>query len=1784
MEPCPPPVEVTDFQFKQFSSVRVFPAVNFQTKFSNPSNTISASNKHGLLIVGTQNGFQIINLAQIVAPNASEFVNETEDYPKREYNINAQPSHIALNCDETLLSVAYKHTDNTPLVRIYRMASLTNQSKNKVVKIPVGPPGAYITDFSWNPVIPDLLSVSVSNGCLCLYTHDDTGKKLIMLPPEKEVTCVSWSPKGKQLLAGDRFGHIVQYKPDLKDPQKVVPPPKDLFPGQCSVVNVIWLSVYQYGVVYMNSHSFDTHFSIVNAPKNGPVQYVSYDEICFNSGTVRPHQFYLLHLSAWNILVISSSNSTEVSVLSLLDDKLSWVQCLQEDSTRLDLPIDRNKSETYPVGVTIATCSQLKIKWGENHFLEPMPTLSIVSNDGLVLLFHVINTRPNAAHLCSPATPLPEHMFGTLANPLVSNTNSPQVSAVSTPPASFNIASPAPSQGQSPVIEISTKQNFAAPSPLALLNKPQISITPIAPQVHNTQAPAPVPLFRVQAAAQTQKPDNQFQAMTQSIFQSVIQSNVPETKPQTQSSPVPPTIVKTSMEKQELIVVPSSPETKSIPQHRTGTIKREDLKLFVSLEENINQLLKSYKVNIGSSELDMNLTKINDRVEKLENFYHQLEETTKSLANDITIMKNALNEAFIYAHESKDQLEKYERRKSYDKDPLEGIMISKKSINPIVEKKLISIENEIRKSAYFVRSYIQDSRPILQHLELVKSGKNVLNFQSILQSINKEKAMISRCSLMLDEINRDVLRMFSKHHILQCPKSSQQDRIVVDKRAVPVKPVDKFKSIKDQMKIKPKMSQEKLKTLKNLHTTQVLEPIRHSELNMTNTERLRTSDLLKIFKSSVQKRTTPQKPKEVSEPIPEVRVKQDVIVKQEVDVKPFVSVSTPVVTKTKATVPTALFAQPFSVPSQMTCDKLEITKNTATFVIDTSNTKANATKLTFDDSIAAFSSNMSKNMFTSTPAVTTAAKVPSFAAPTPVAAGFGSTFTKVSEVTSTQPAKPAFQFSIPTSVPAFSDIKSSKPAVSVAQAPPLFSSQKSIFGGVATTLAIQTNSAPVITFGTPTTSAPFSISSASNISSSTIGTASSTPASTIGTTTKPLFPVSISTPTTTASTFNFSLSSNPKLSFGSTATTSTTNFSISSAPAFSTTPSVATTAVVSTPSLNFVAFAKSSSPATTTSSSLSFASTETSKTSTPVKVSQQSVAPADTTCLPKYENVTPISSPTKSAVPEQKTPQKKKTNEKKLEAIASGEHPVSAASSDVTLTSILSPSKSVSSKEKAPSDTIHEASTPVSPPQSESSESSETKPAVTTVAPMSLSFGSTKSVFGGVSKSGGFSFLSAANTNVTPTASSSSSESIASTLSSVGSATSVMFGNARSTPSFFSTTSKVSTTNSFGTPTTSASPFTSAASPFASAASTPPKVSSDAVVPTTPSTPPKPVTSDATVPQATSVEAPSTPQATTVVEAPATPCTPTSSVIPFSVALVTPNTTAPVFSSATSLFGNTTANETTTLTAAFGSPAPKETTPSTADIGNLFGQSLGFGSPSSPNTQASNVFGQSGGNLFSSSSGGTFGQSSGSIFGKSSTPATNVFAQGSVFGQQTPAAGGNVFAKSGSVFGDSKPANPFGTSTSSPFGQNSNASAFGSSPFGAAPTSPFGNAAKTEASSFFGQSTFGNNPTSSPSVFGAPPTSSSSAFGQSSSPFGQSSGFGQSNASTFGSSGGGFGGKSTFGQTGGSIFGGKSTFGQSGGSIFGSGGASPSTGNVFGGNSLFYPFLLHYLISNNSLS
>lgn len=136
--------------------------------------------------------------------------------------------------------------------------------------------------------------------------------------------CLSWSPKGKQIVTGDSDGTLNQYKPDLTL-VKTIPAAKFFDKGTTSALAIHWISNYQFCVVFQDSsnsenrpclsklpklfvkHSFPilifqilpTGVAIVNTPKNGPITYINYDDICYSMGDCRENQFFLLHLSMW---------------------------------------------------------------------------------------------------------------------------------------------------------------------------------------------------------------------------------------------------------------------------------------------------------------------------------------------------------------------------------------------------------------------------------------------------------------------------------------------------------------------------------------------------------------------------------------------------------------------------------------------------------------------------------------------------------------------------------------------------------------------------------------------------------------------------------------------------------------------------------------------------------------------------------------------------------------------------------------------------------------------------------------------------------------------------------------------------------------------------------------------------------------------------------------------------------------------------------------------------------------------------------------------------------------------------------------------------------------------------------------------------------------------------------------------------------------------------------------------------------------------------------------------
>ncbi|KAG8222906.1 hypothetical protein J437_LFUL003551, partial [Ladona fulva] len=281
-------------------------------------------------------------------------------------------------------------------------------------------PGVQVRDLVWNPGLPQLICFCLSNGSVSVYELRGTAQtfQIFSLPETTCALCVSWSPKGKQLVIGAANGSLIQYKPDLKQVKAIPGPPPS--PGNesagiVSPISILWLSSFQFAVVYGNladnGGNSRPGLYIVNTPKGGSVAYINYDDICYSCGDQRPIQYFLTHQQRWNVLLMSSANSTEVGVLAAdgsSGEPLNWEQWALEDASRAELPLSPSREEMYSIGMAIDTSPTAPIPWGENQSIPPAPLLLILSHHGLLCAFNILNFRPGAPHdLCSPPELIP---------------------------------------------------------------------------------------------------------------------------------------------------------------------------------------------------------------------------------------------------------------------------------------------------------------------------------------------------------------------------------------------------------------------------------------------------------------------------------------------------------------------------------------------------------------------------------------------------------------------------------------------------------------------------------------------------------------------------------------------------------------------------------------------------------------------------------------------------------------------------------------------------------------------------------------------------------------------------------------------------------------------------------------------------------------------------------------------------------------------------------------------------------------------------------------------------------------------------------------------------------------------------------------------------------------------------------------------------------------------------------------------------------------------------------
>lgn len=477
--------EISDFKFKLFTRLKIF-SDQEEFKLDHPSRLVAVASKYGIIFVGTPRGIQCIRTEDLSPQDERNSNRNVSTYKRREFCLGSSPTHIDVSCDNEYLAITL-FAQECAVLQIYSIQSCSSIDVRKVSEVRLSnTPGVNVSDLQWNPGVPNMIAVAMTDGSAAVIEFKGASFNINSIPQNSQASCLCWSPKGKQVVIGAKNGSLTQYKPELKA-VKTFPPPQ-LGPSSLSVISVHWLSSFQFIAVYKNATdpSAKSNVVVVNVPKNAATRYVHYEDLCFESDTSRP-EYYFIHQQTWNVLILGTTNSMEASILKMEGD--NWVQWLQEEGSRPELPLTEDHKDVFNIGIALDTSSTRPIPIGEKMQLGPMPLLLMYAHNGTLCLFHVINTLPDGSPICQAPLPLQDTSGLHLFKAPEESAQPVSVELKESKPPESKIPTEASSQAQAAPINTGLSQfsqsepTSAQPSVALASSQPSVALTSSQPSI-----------------------------------------------------------------------------------------------------------------------------------------------------------------------------------------------------------------------------------------------------------------------------------------------------------------------------------------------------------------------------------------------------------------------------------------------------------------------------------------------------------------------------------------------------------------------------------------------------------------------------------------------------------------------------------------------------------------------------------------------------------------------------------------------------------------------------------------------------------------------------------------------------------------------------------------------------------------------------------------------------------------------------------------------------------------------------------------------------------------------------------------------------------------------------------------------------------------------------------------------------------------------------------------------------------------------------------------------------
>ncbi|KAL9622793.1 MAG: hypothetical protein Q9160_002912 [Pyrenula sp. 1 TL-2023] len=315
-------------------------------------------------------------------------------------------TQVALSADENVMVISAESGGG---LVAYQVDRLLNNQTNPALQLPTN--NKALRALAANPTKAELFAAVTVDGELLVANLKEnnliSGPNGVVL--KEKVSCVAWSNKGKQVVAGLADGTAYQMTPEGEG-KAIVPKPPSI-PEDMHISAISWLETDVFLMFYSENSGVSSETYIVTRKKNtAEFEFQKLPEVCPPFGMERSPNVPLLarlrnyppHLT--DAILVGSTCATDIGLVTKAEKALSSEAPVTGAYATTSITDDQNKAclpfggegDTTPIGLAVDLSSHdtvfnpLQTHADISVSKYPVPNLLVLNNEGFISTWNII--------------------------------------------------------------------------------------------------------------------------------------------------------------------------------------------------------------------------------------------------------------------------------------------------------------------------------------------------------------------------------------------------------------------------------------------------------------------------------------------------------------------------------------------------------------------------------------------------------------------------------------------------------------------------------------------------------------------------------------------------------------------------------------------------------------------------------------------------------------------------------------------------------------------------------------------------------------------------------------------------------------------------------------------------------------------------------------------------------------------------------------------------------------------------------------------------------------------------------------------------------------------------------------------------------------------------------------------------------------------------------------------------------------------------------------------------